>query len=187
MGEHTQAFPYKKLGAALRKKREAVHESLAEVSGAVEIDVEMLTKIEQGILLPSEDILLLLISHLSFEEEEATKLWDLAGYEERKNLSDTVDGDSGKQMFMVIPFDNRVMYSDNIEITTNKYGVVLNFIQSGNAQPTTVSRIGMSREHAENMLKVLKTSLSQKEEPQRMLPKPKVDKHESWKSHSKII
>ena len=178
MGEHTQAFPYKKLGSYLRKKREAIHESLAEVSGAVEIDVEMLTKIEQGILLPSEDILLLLISHLSIEEEEATKLWDLAGYEERKNLSDSNDNDT-RQTFMVIPFDNRVMYSDNIEITTNKYGVVLNFIQSGNAQPTTVSRIGMSREHAQNMLKVLKTSLNQKEEPQRMLPKPKVDKHKS--------
>lgn len=175
MGENTQAFPYKKLGSFLRKQRESVHESLAEVSGAVEIDEEMLSKIEQGILLPSEDILLLLISHLSVSEEEATKLWDLAGYEDRKNLSDSVDNDSVKQTFMVIPFDNRVMYSDNIEITTNKYGVVLNFIQSGNAQPTTVSRIGMSREHAQNMLKVLQTSLDQKEQPQRMLPKP-IDK-----------
>lgn len=159
----------------MRKQRESIHESLAEVSGAVEIDIEMLTKIEQGMLLPSEDILLLLITHLAIDEDEATKLWDLAGYEQRKNMSDMGDNDSAKQMFMVIPFDNRVMYSDNIEVTTNKYGVVLNFIQSGNAQPTTVSRIGMSREHAQNMMQVLQVSLDQKEQPQRMLPKP-IDK-----------
>lgn len=173
MGENTQPFPHKKLGTYLRKQRESIHESLAEVSGAVEIDIEMLTKIEQGMLLPSEDILLLLITHLSIDEDEATKLWDLAGYEQRKNIADSSDGETAKQMFMVIPFDNRVMYSDNIEVTTNKYGVVLNFIQSGNAQPTTVSRIGMSREHAQNMMKVLQASLNQKEQPQRMLPKPK--------------
>lgn len=171
MGEHTQPFPHKKLGNHLRKKRELAHESLSEVSGAVEIDEEMLSKIEQGILLPSEDILDLLIAHFSITEDDATKLYKLAGYEEREKIADSSDDKhDSKQVFMVVPFDNRVLYSDNVELTTNEHGIVLNFIQSGNAQPTTVSRIGMSKSHARTMITLLENAMT--EQPQRMLPKP---------------
>lgn len=173
MGENRQPFPYKNLGSRLRKKRESVHESLAEVSGAVEIDVEMLTKIEQGITLPSEDILLLLISHLNLTEEEALKLWEMAGYEKRKSDEPQPDDNIGKQVVMVVPFDNRALYSDSVQITVNKNGVVFNFMQTGNGQPNTVSRIGMSKEHAYTVLNVLKDTLEYSEQPPRMLPEPK--------------
>lgn len=174
MGEHTQQFPHKTLGTYLRQRREAIHESMAEVSGAVEIDQEMLSKIEQGMLLPSEDILLLLISHLSIPDDEAVKLWDLAGYEQpKKSSNDSRDKDDAKQMFMVIPFDNRVLYTDDLQINTTKNGVVLNFMQSGNTDPTTIARIGMSREYAKTMLEFLKTSLEYKAPTPHMLPKPK--------------
>ena len=177
MGENTHHFPHKTLGNYLRKRRESIHESLAEVSGAVEIDQEMLSKIEQGMLLPSEDILLLLISHLDVSEDDATELWELAGYERPKQETETIDNDASKQMYMVIPFDNRVLYTDDLQVTVNKSGIVLNFMQSGNNQPTTVSRIGMSREYAQTMVEVLKASLAQKPAKPRMLPRPQ-DKQE---------
>jgi transcriptional regulator with XRE-family HTH domain len=175
MGENRH-FPHQPLGSYLRKRRESIHESLAEVSGAVEIDEEMLSKIEQGLLLPTEDILLLLISHLSINEDEAVTVWEMAGYEHQKPQAEAGDQDS-KQMFMVIPFDNRILYTDEIQVTANQQGIVLNFMQSGNNQPTTISRIGMSRDYAKTMIKILKHSLEQKAPAPRMLPKP-VDKKE---------
>ncbi len=170
MGENRQPFPHKTLGSHLRAKRESIHESLAEVSGAVEIDIETLTKIEQGILLPSEDILLLLINHLDISEEDAVSLWELAGYDRHKS-SDS-DNDQAKQMFMVIPFDNRVLYTDDLEVTATKHGFVLNFMQSGNSQPTTIARIGMSREYARDLLNTLNATLAQPIQEPKMLPKP---------------
>ncbi len=181
MGENIHHFPHKTLGSHLRKRRESIHESLAEVSGAVEIDQEMLSKIEQGILLPSEDILLLLISHLEVSEDEAVELWEMAGYEQPKSQTDTTDNDANKQMFMVIPFDNRILYTDDLQVTVNKHGIVLNFMQSGNNQPTTVARIGMSKEFTETMMEIMKTSLQQKPVVPKMLPKP-VDKKQNKKS-----
>lgn len=175
MGEHRQPFPYKNLGNRLRTRRESIHESLAEVSGAVEIDIETLTKIEQGILLPSEDILLLLINHLDIGEDEAVDLWEMAGYERNKNQTGS-DTDQAKQMFMVIPFDNRVLYTDDLQITITKHGFVLNFIQSGNSQPTTIARIGMSREYASDLLQTLHATLQQPIQKPKMLPKPKGQK-----------
>lgn len=176
MGENRKHFPHLTLGNYLRKRRESIHESLAEVSGAVEIDVETLSKIEQGILLPTEDILLLLISHLSINEDDAVEVWEMAGYEQQKPQTESSDQDN-KQMFMVIPFDNRVLYTDEMQVTANKHGVVLNFMQSGNNQSTTIARIGMSREYARTMIEILKNSLEQKPAVPRMLPKP-VDKQE---------
>ena len=48
-----------------------------------------------------------------------------------------------------------------IHINANKYGVVINFLQGlgSNNQPMAVSRIGMSREHAESLMEVLKKTL----------------------------
>jgi len=73
--------PFKTLGTHLKYLREQVRESLAEVSGAVEIDVNVLERIEQGFERPSEDILLLLISHFAMPDQEAVQLWELAGYD----------------------------------------------------------------------------------------------------------
>jgi len=47
--------------------RENHRESAAEVSGAVEIDEKSLRRIEAGTERPSEDILLLLISHFALK------------------------------------------------------------------------------------------------------------------------
>jgi transcriptional regulator with XRE-family HTH domain len=57
--------PFKTLGTHLKYLRERGAETLAEVSGAVEINEDILERIEQGSERPSEEILMLLISHFN--------------------------------------------------------------------------------------------------------------------------
>src|SRR5438309_12010771 len=73
--------PFKTLGTHLKYLREQSNESLAEVSGAVEIAEDALMRIEDGQERPEEDILLLLINHFAMPDQEAVQLWELAGYD----------------------------------------------------------------------------------------------------------
>jgi len=173
-----QTHPYKPLGAVLRRLREKKQQSLAEVSGAVEIDIAALTDIEQGLLRPSEDILHLLISYFSIKEDEASKLWDLAGYLP-KNVRPDMSSDDAMQPVLVMPMDVRVVYTDMAHVMVNNYGVVMNFMQSAGPsnKPMAVARIGMSREHAESVLTLLQKAL-QKDQP-KLLPAPKPDTDQS--------
>ncbi len=171
-------FPYKNIGERLRKWRQAVHESVAEVSGAVEIDTEQLKLIESGKELPSEDILMLLISHLDVSENDAQTIMEQAGYlrpaHEGPGGISHMDEQMIKQLLMVIPFDNRIMYSDSVNVSASPNGVVFDFLQKGsNPQPATIGRIGMSLEHAQNLQQLLTDMLSKTERQIRLLEQPK--------------
>lgn len=156
--------PYHYLGARLRMLREAQHESLREVSEAVEIDSVVLKRYEAGHDRPSEDVLLLLFSHFAIEEPSALELWKLAGYEGRPD-DDEADAEdhshdtaaAAHQHMMMVMVDPRIMYSDGVEAVAGDRGVVLNFSQMNgpNGQPLTVSRIGMSREQAQMLMGVI--------------------------------
>lgn len=168
-------YPYQPLGNQLKKMRIRRRESLAEVSGAVEIDVELLTGIEQGKKRPTEDILLLLISYFSVKEDEATKLWEMAGYDQVAGPSISMVNDvdsSAKNAVMVMPMDARIVYTDMMHVMINNFGVVLNFMQTAgpNNQPLAVARIGMSKEHAKSVLEVLQSTLQNSEA--KALPAP---------------
>jgi transcriptional regulator with XRE-family HTH domain len=164
----SQKSPYRPLGRRLKALREKASESLAEVSGAVEIDVRELASYELGQSRPNEEVLLMLISHFSAQDEEAVQLWELAGYGVTKV--------SSAQMVSDISLPNQtensnpILFTDVVDIMVNNYGVVMNFMQSSgpNAKPTTVARIGMSREHAKSVLQILQVTISQTEQ---ILPK----------------
>lgn len=181
MAEINREFPYKTLGARLKGMREKLRESLAEVSGAVEIELDALTAIEQGKHRPSEDILLLLISHFALKEDEATKLWELAEYEKIDDATAMSIDESGgiKNSVMVMPVDVRIAYTDMAHVVANQHGVVVNFMQTngpGN-QPLVVSRLGMSREHAKSLMELLQRTLAGVEQPvQQALPAPEQSK-----------
>lgn len=168
-------LPHRKIGEFLKQKREAIHESLAEVSGAVEIDLDMLHKIETGRVMPSEDILLLLLSHLNVEEDDARRLLDIAGY------SETMQSDEAalRQMFMVLPFDSRVMHTDDAEVRVKKDSVVIEFMQdSSGSQPMAISRVGMSKRQAMELVDRVQTAIIQAERPvqPKLLPAPKLQR-----------
>lgn len=159
-------LPYEPLGSQLKSLREDSRESVAEVSGAVEIEEKDLAKIESGVERPTEDILLLLISHFGIQDDKAAELWQLAGYDrehdhdhDHDDRSD--DASQAARNTMMIMIDPRVMYSDQVEIVANKQGVVMNFAQVGgqNGQPLTVGRIGMSQQQAKIVMGLLHQAL----------------------------
>ncbi len=166
--------PYRNLGFRLKRLRENMHESLAEVSGAVEIEPEKLARIEQGEHRPSEDVLLLLISHFDPQEDEAVQLWEMAGYDQA-NLASTPNEDisSSKPIVMLLQPDSRIMYSDIVNVVTNKQGVVMNFLQGqGKGQATPIARVGMSQEQAMRVFEALGQSLKNAQQPPRYLAAP---------------
>lgn len=175
MNEHNT--PFTTLGRHLKYVREQSQQSLAEVSGAVEIAEHSLEKIESGEERPAEDILLLLISHFDVQDREAVQLWELANYD--SEIPDQIKPDidpqhlHSKSTVMLLAMDMRIMYSDGLEATSNPAGITLNFTQaSGPAQASSVAKVGMSYEQAEVVLKTLHHLLWQTKNvrPQKALP-----------------
>lgn len=168
MSNTDKQLPYMNLGQQLRTLRERSRESIAEVSGAVEIDEKDLGKIEAGQTRPSEDILLLLISHFGIEDDKAAELWQMAGYDKQEHEEDeSHDVRNARTQAMMIMIDPRVMYSDAAEIVANHQGVVVNFSQAAgmNDKPLTVSRIGMSYSQAKALMGLLHQALYDHDNP----------------------
>lgn len=179
--------PYQTLGMYLQKMRQKLQESTAEVSGAVEIDVDALERIEKGIELPSEDILMLLISHFGLREDEAVNLWELAGYNQADRSWDQQstqrdDQHFTKQPVVVLAMDARVVYTNGIEVISDNSGVVMSFTQlTDQAQGNVpVARVGMSYEQAEQVLVTLQHALlhGRYMSGPKALPSPSVTKKE---------
>jgi transcriptional regulator with XRE-family HTH domain len=158
MGEIESQSPYRSLGRQLKELRNRVNESLAEASGAVEIDAQELASFELGKLRPTEDVLLLLISHFGAKDDEAVKLWEMAGY----GLDKVPAAHMANEELRPQPAgDNRVLFTDIVDIVVNKYGVIMNFMQTGPANSSQpVARVGMSREHAKSILQILEATLN---------------------------
>jgi len=163
MHQQPSSSPYRSLGNKLKDLREKAKESLADASGAVEIDVKQLASYELGQKRPTEDILLLLISHFGAKDEEAVKIWELAGYGAgRVPLVEAIVDELTSEINEQQP---KILFTDIVDVVVNNYGVVMNFMQAGGpgAQPVSVSKVGMSREHAKSVLKILEVTLAQTE------------------------
>lgn len=162
MSEPSMTPPYKNLGSQLLRLRQSRQETVAEVSGAVEIEPSALERIEQGVELPAEDILLLLISHFNIHDDEAVKLWEMAGYDHDERGPEQQAHNLGKQpVLMVLGLDSRIVYSNGINVSADPSGVVMSFMQytDPTQQAVAVSRVGMSREQAEKVLETLQQAL----------------------------
>lgn len=157
--------PFRPLGRKLKALRDKAKESLAETSGAVEIDVRELAGYELGQAKPSEEVLLLLISHFGVQDQDAVGLWELAGYGTTKASSIQMTNDD-VQTIVKQAVDNKILFTDIVDISVNNYGVVMNFLQGSGvvSQPTSVARVGMSREHAKSVLQILQVTLNQTEQ-----------------------
>jgi DNA-binding XRE family transcriptional regulator len=160
--------PYQALGAKIKAARLSLKRTIAEASGAIELDEATFKQIERGEQRPAEDTLMVLISYLEIKEEDAAALWELAGYNDAKQGQGTIF-DLGQPVAMMMPMDLRVVYTDMVHVMINDFGVVMNFFQGTGqpgqqgAQPLAVARIGMSKEHAKSVLDILDKSLKQSE------------------------
>lgn len=180
MGNQSESKPFYDLGSKLKHWRQQQKESLAEAAGAVELAEDELLRIEEGIERPSEEILMLLIKHFAMLEDEAVRLWELAGYDKIEPEDEALDpqNNTTKSIVMTIALDPRVMYSDSVHISGNKHGLVFSFLQPGGGQlpALPVSRVGMSRDQAKKMLELLKDTLEQLDkasEPKQLPPESK--------------
>lgn len=168
--------PYAALGAKIKHFREQWHQTLGEVSGTLEIDETMLKEIEAGKTLPADDLLTMLINHFLLTEEQAEELRQLAALQREHTAESLIGGIEDmimKQIVMYLPVDNKIVYTDSMNATVNKHGVVLQFQQNTGGQPMTVSQVGMSREHAEKVVEVLTRTLQEHDRNQKpkLLPK----------------
>lgn len=161
-----QQTPFMTLGKHLKYVREQSKQTLAEVSGAVEIEATALERIEAGSERPHEDILMLLISYFNIQDQEAVQLWELAGYDgevpdKLRSVEEVRVND--KAMVMLLAIDVRTMYSDGLDIDATDTGVTLCFTQASAKQTKTpVARLGMSFEQAERVVHQLQQALLQR-------------------------
>lgn len=142
---------------------------MAEVSGAVEIDEDELERIEQGVERPSEEILMLLMSHFNMQDTEAVQVWELAGYD-RKNGPEIASGSpddllAGKPVVMLLAIDVRAQYTDGVDIAADNAGVTMTFTQrtsmkaDGPNVSQPVAKVGMSLNQAEAVSAALQQAL----------------------------
>ncbi len=180
----TNKQPFELLGTQLKNMRQRRHESLADVSGAVEIEPNTLQAIEQGTERPGEEILLLLISYFSAKEDIATKLWQLAGYDQDEL---PIKSAENFEETSVTPATTHslpnIVYTDMVHVVVNNYGVVMEFMQRGTSvdQPMAVSRVGMSKEHARSVIEMLEKSLSSSKTKQLEQPKARSNSKKNQK------
>lgn len=162
MSSNPKTPPYQNLGHQLLHLRQSRQESVVEVSGAVEIEPSALERMEQGLELPSEDILLLLISHFNIHDDEAVRLWEMAGYDSGDKAPESQGLPAAKQpVMMVFGLDSRIVYSNGVNVSADPSGIVMSFMQYADPtqQAVAVSRVGMSREQAEKVLETLQQAL----------------------------
>lgn len=169
--------PYAVLGARIKNLREQWQQTVGEVSGTLEIDESTLNAIESGKAMPPDEVLDMLINHFLLTEDQAQDLREIAEqYQEQAGeaLMGGIEDMLMKQIVMYLPIDSKTVYTDSMNATVNNHGVVLQFMQSGgaNGQQTAVSKVGMSREHAERMIEILRKTIDQhdRSEGQKFLP-----------------
>ena len=157
--ERPNSQPFALLGQRLKQFRETRRESLAEVSGAVEIEPDLLERFERGEICPSEEILNLLINHFSLQDQEAGQLWEWAGITPgSEQRFDSLQDLTSKATLVLVAIDSRVQYSDSVNIKVDANGVVFNFMQVGmSGQNVPAARVGMSHEHAERFMHIMES------------------------------
>ena len=177
--------PYRAFGAKIKHFREQWKQSVSEVSGTLEIDELILKDIESGKLLPSENQMDMIINHFLLTNEQAEELRALTHIHSDplgESLVGGVEDMLMKQLVMYMPLEQKVVYTDGMNVTVNRHGVVLQFTQNNGGtkiKPNTVCQVGMSREHAEKVVDVLKKTLQDhdKNQKSKFLPPNSQDKN----------
>ena len=158
--------PYKLLGAKLRRLRHDAQETLSDVSAAIEVDTQFLLRIEAGLVQPSEDILILLMNHFDVDDKEALDLWQQANYEKASANESTTP-----QIYLIPMLDNKILYTHQVDVQSNKKDIVINFSQPDiDGSPTTTMRVGMSNAVAHELHLQLSKAIIHSQQEAELLP-----------------
>lgn len=182
-------LPYKAFGSKIKYIRKQWKQTIGEVSSTLEIDETLLKDIESGRTLPTETLLEMIINHFVLSDDQSIELRQMANYhkdQQTENLLGGIEDMLMKQIVMYMPVDQKVVYTDGMNVTVNQHGVVLQFTQ--NQGPKTknlnVSQVGMSIEHAQKIVEVLSKTLDEhkKGKSSKMLPSPNNDNNNKPKT-----
>lgn len=187
--------PFESFGNKLRIYRQRNRKNITSASKALKIDRTHLSKLENGHERPSQKVMLAIVSHYSLSVAETAELWALAGYQHGWGGTQQGKGVTGMdlngigtankppqgatQLQINTPADKPILYCDSVFVSSNQFGVVMDFVQAGFGATTTankqqlnvVSRVGMSREHAKVMLETLLKNLEMSAEAESIAKK----------------
>lgn len=172
----------RELGKKIKSYRLLQKENITEASKAMGINRTYLSKLENGHIKPSLEVLNVLIKHYSLSPKESSLLSTLAGHgggglimdnfkrrEVPKVEEKTIANPNVSSGVQVNVSDKTpVLYTDSVFVTSSQYGVVFDFAQNMGStnQQNIVARVGMSREHARVLLNVLQERLQKDERKQ---------------------
>ncbi len=170
--ELMKSLQYRELGQILKDYRNRTDGGGIKVIGKkLGTDYTYISKIENGIVRPSERILDSLIKLYQVPVSEAARLYALAGFSgrgvnitmESGNLP--VANNPYQNINVSIPDNQQVLYAGTIHIDVSPFGVVLSFAQQVGMtnQFVVVSRVGMSIEHSKVLAEKLLELLTQKQ------------------------
>ncbi len=166
MSENNQ--PYKNFGDRIKFLREQWQQSIEEMSYALEISESSLIAIEDGLELPEPETFEMMVNHFLLTDDQAEDLRSLAYFDQPKNsskLPPLLDESVIKQLLVMTTTENRIAYTDGMHANVNDHGVILHFTQNnpGVKNLVTVSKIGMSHQHAKKIIEVLEKTIAEYE------------------------
>lgn len=162
-------------GKKIKNIRHQKGKNLLEVANAIGVDKSFLSKLENGIRRPSPSVLNSLLNYYKLDISTFNELYELSGLpsisshnvgiehnlntkgkEVYKNMNQEMSSNqTGPQIN--VPNNLPILYSDSVWVTASPFGLVFDYGQrvGPTNQVNVVARVGLSKEHAEALLRVL--------------------------------
>ena len=175
---------FQDFGGQLKKIRLGANKSIDDVSGAVELPVDKLKRIELGEVRPKAELIFLLANYFVLSFEKTQQLLRLAGYARKgkggknKGLHSVLGGlpsersEDSQRVLLIVPElnDERTTYINETSVNVSNSGVVIEFLQSATIsrdnQAKVIAKVGMSVEHASQLRSILQKALANLKKPE---------------------
>lgn len=159
------------IGDQVRSFRLRSKMNMAELARKVGTNRSYIYKLEQNELNPSKERIEKIAEVLQLNQEELIHLLDLTKnisgqtIENRRGVKSTMEANvESKNIGQInVPGTLQVLYTDSAFVTSRPFGITIDFAQfvGPTQQQNVVSRIGMSVDHAEVLINVLKKKISE--------------------------
>lgn len=172
----------KSLGDKVRQERVLLNLSQAALAEAMGVDTTLLSKIENGHIVPTQEQLQAIIDALSLNQTKALDLWALSGrpggpvttqrvsnidLERIFNMATKKNPKEGPQQmsFTIDPARVQTLYSDVAAVVSTENGMTLQFGQHmvGSNNANVVASIGISFDHAKKIAEAINNELAKNE------------------------
>lgn len=165
-------------GHRIRMYRVQKGENITQAAKGLELDRTYLSRLENGHLQPTRKLLEKICEYYLIPEDEASEIYTLAGYagkdivmqnkkgegvERRMEGNQISESRGAKGIELNVPSNAVVLYTDSAFVTTNEFGICIDFAQrlGSTNKHNVVTRVGMSKEHARALIKVLQERLKE--------------------------